>query len=263
MIQKHDTGAIIHFYQKMIDKTVLVRFTTDFIMRVFALFYRKKHTNQDQDSDRMIQSIQANLFAKVNEYAKTIACDENNIIEIMFEKDDLIPIVQHHRQDKKSDILLDVFFKKVGWDEINVFRSFFVRYLEYYFAKILSKTPTDRKIVNKIVNDLSYIVQELLQNANAYSIGEYDYELSVSHKDDKVFVTVENYTDKDNLNQLVRIIEDIKTSGNLQELILKYMLSQEKHLGLISSVFNNNVESIDYAIESEGLVKVSIVVKIF
>lgn len=257
MEQSENGSAVIHFYQKMIDKTVLIRYTTDFIMRIFGLFYKKKHSSSQGESDRIIQSIQATLFAKINEYAKGIANSEDNIIEIMFDKNDLIPIVQHYRGDKKSDVLLDVFFKKIGWDEINVFRFFFVRYMEYYFKKIHIGESE-----KKAVSDLSYIVQELLQNANAYSLNNTDYELKVKHKGNSVLVSVENYADENNIAMLKNIITDINTSNNLQELILKYMLSQDKHLGLISSVFNNNVEKISYGITENNKVKVDISVKI-
>ncbi|HBD94388.1 MAG: hypothetical protein A2015_00510 [Spirochaetes bacterium GWF1_31_7] len=257
MIHEEPSSAVIHFYQKMIDKTVLIRFTTDFIMRIFGLFYKKKHKSNDGDSDRIIQSIQATLFAKINEYAKDIKVDEDNIIEIMFDKNDLIPVVQHYNGDKRSDVLLNVFFKKIGWDEINVFRFFFVRYMEYYFKKI-----NIGESGKKTVSDLSYIVQELLQNANAYSTGEFDYELKVKHKNGFIYISVENYTDETNLAMLTKIINDINNTKDLQDLILKYMLSQDKHLGLISSVFNNNIEKINYSVSEDNRVRVDVIVKI-
>lgn len=262
MISRKPTGAVIHFYEKMIDKTVLVRFTTDFIMKIFELFYRKKHPVLDKESEKIIQSIQATLFAKTNEYARSIEVDENNVIEIQFEKNNLIPIVQHYKTLRKTDVLLTVSFKKIGWDEINVFRSFFVRYISYYFAKFHAARFKDQNAIKKIVTDLSYIIQELLQNANAYSIGEYDYELVVKHISNTIKLSVENYTNQKNIDQLKKTIDDINQAENLHNLILDYMLSQEKHLGLISSVFNNDVEKISCSCKSSGLVKVEIVVKI-
>ena len=139
------SGAVIHFYQKMLDKTVLIRYTTDFIMRIFALFYKKKHRSPDNESEKIIQSIQATLFAKINEYAKNIESSDDSVIEIMFQKDDLIPIVQHHRTDFPKDMLINVFFKKTGWDEINVFRFFFVRYMEHYFRKLGKAEETKKQ----------------------------------------------------------------------------------------------------------------------
>ena len=106
-------------------------------------------------------------------------------------------------------------------------------------------------------------MQELLQNANEYSVGNTDYELIVKHKDNRVLISVENTTDRKHFEQLKSIISDIKSSQNLQELIIKYMLAQDKHLGLISSVFNNNIETIDYVALKDNRVRIDVSVIIY
>lgn len=263
MIRKQDSGAVIHFYQKVLDKRTLIRSTTDFILRIFGLFYKKQKEIYSEDSNRIIQSIQATLFAKLDNYVKSIKVSKHNVIEIKFEKDSLIPVVSHHSSEDSNNILLNVFFKKIGWDEINVFRVFFIKYMEYYLKKFSFNNFDDEGSIKKKVADLSYIVQELLQNANEYSLDYYDYELIVQHIDNKIEITVSNFTDDENLARLKNIIKDINSSENLQDLILKYMLSSEKHLGLITSVFNYDVDKVDYNIENNEIVTVKMEMKLY
>ncbi|OHD06598.1 MAG: hypothetical protein A2086_06660 [Spirochaetes bacterium GWD1_27_9] len=242
MLTEKIDSNVIHFYQKAVDKTALIRFTTDFILKIFELFYKKQYsTNPGLESKRIINSIQATLFAKINEYVKDINLSADNIIDIKFEKDNAIPIVSLHHETKKSDTLFNVFFKKINWEEINEFRVFMIKYLKYYLTKYhFSYLPDEHKIT-KVVTDLSYVVQELLQNANAYSYGSYDYELILKHSGNRFNVIVSNFSDKENAKTLINIVDEIHNTKDLQELIIKYMRSEEKHLGIITSVFNYNV----------------------
>jgi len=248
MISEKIDCNVIHFYQKVVDKTALIRFTTDFILKIFALFYKKQHDGtMGQESDRIIKSIQAALFVKINQYVKDVQICPDNIIDIKFEKDNAIPIVSLHHDSQKSDVLIDILFKKISWEEINEFRVFMVRYLDYYLTKFhLSEFP-GKSSINKVVTDLSYVVQELLQNANAYSYGHYDYELILRHSNDKFYITVSNFAEKDKAQMLINIVNEIKNCEDLNNLVLKYMKSDEKHLGIITSVYNYKIS--DYNVE--------------
>ncbi|HOV13495.1 MAG TPA: hypothetical protein PK771_04360 [Spirochaetota bacterium] len=248
MISEKIDSNVIHFYQKVVDKTALIRFTSDFILKIFELFYKKQHGGiMGQESERIIKSIQATLYVKINQYVKDLKISSDNIIDIKFEKDNAIPIVSLHHESKKSDILMDIFFKKINWEEINEFRVFMVKYLNYYLTKLYLSKFTDEFSINKIVTDLSYVVQELLQNANAYSYGPYDYELILKHYDNKFHITVSNFAKKDNALMLMNIVNEIKRSENLDDLVISYMKSEDKHLGIITSIFNYKIS--DYKVE--------------
>ena len=49
MLGKESQNNIIHFYQRVIDKTTLIRFTTDFTLKIFELFYKKQAESDDFD----------------------------------------------------------------------------------------------------------------------------------------------------------------------------------------------------------------------
>ena len=263
MITKNIDNNIIHFYQKVVDKRAVLRFTTDFLMRIFALSYKKKSERSDnEETKRIIASIQASLFAQIDKYLKDTSVAENNIIEIKFEKDNIFPIVEILDEDKPSGILVNVFFKKINWEEINEFRIFLIRFLEYYFIQYKSDSIKDEQNVKKLVTEMAGVVQELLQNANMYSIGNYDYELVIEFKENKFIITVYNFADSKNAKNLFSIIKEIKNSTNMQELILKYMLSDNKTLGLISSIYNYNIKTYSAEYLNNEIVKVVFEVEI-
>ena len=57
MLTEKIDSNVIHFYQKAVDKTALIRFTTDFILKIFELFYKKQYsTNPGLESKRIINS---------------------------------------------------------------------------------------------------------------------------------------------------------------------------------------------------------------
>lgn len=262
MISEKATSTIIHFYQKVIDKKTVIRYTTDFILRIFGLFYQKTHQEKiDETSQKIIQSIQATLYAKIDEYLKGLQILTNNVLEIKFEKDNSIPIVSHHRVTTDSDILVKVFFKRIEWEEINEFRVFLVRFLKHYFEKYYPDQFSGTSSIKKMVDDISYIVQELLQNANQYSEGNYDYELVIRHYDNKIDITVLNYASPENVNKLMRIVNKIKSSVSLKELVMEFMLSKDKHLGIITSVFNYNISSFNVEYVEQKIVKTNFVLK--
>lgn len=262
MINEKIDNNVIHLYQKVVDKTALIRFTSDFVLKIFALFYKKQHGGlMGQESGRIIQSIQATLFIKINQYVKDAEISTDNIIDIKFEKDNAIPIVSLHHEKKSSDTLIDVCFKKISWEEINEFRVFMVKYLNYYLTKYYSSQFNDTQSINKVVTDLSYVVQELLQNANAYSYGPYDYELILKHSENKFFITVSNFAQKENADMLLKIVNEIKNTDNLKELIIKYMKSEEKHLGIITSVYNYKVTTYDVEYIDNKIIQTKFVIE--
>ncbi len=247
MITKNIDNNIIHFYQKVVDKVAVIRFTTDFLMKIFGLSYKKQSEILNEETKRIIASIQASLFAQIDKYLKDVTISENNIIEIRFEKDNIFPIVEILYEDKPTDTLVNVFFKKINWEEINEFRIFLIRFLDYYLKKYRSTFFKNETDIKKLVTEVAYVVQELLQNANMYSVGEYDYELIIECSDNRLIITVYNFADKNSVNKLMNIIKEVKASDNLQELILKYMLSDNKSLGIISSIYNYNIKK--YSVE--------------
>ena len=89
------------------------------------------------------------------------------------------------------------------------------------------------------------MIQELLQNANAYSYGPYDYELILRHYDNKFHITVLNFANEENATTLLKIVDEIKKSDNLNELIINYMKSDENiwdnHLNLIIMSLNTKL----------------------
>lgn len=261
MINEKVDSNIIHFYQKVLDKTTLIRFTTDFTLRIFALFYRKQHDGLlGRESNKIIQSIQATLFARINDYIKDINISPNNIIEIKFEKDNAIPSVSLHHEEKESDTLLNVFFKKISWDEINEFRVFLVRYLQYYLSKFHSSFFKTEEQIKKNVSNLSYIIQELLQNANAYSYGPYDYELVLKYSRNKFYITVSNFANENNIRILKTIIDEIKSTKDMQTLLLKYMLSEDKHLGIITCIFNYKITDFNFSYIDNKIAQINLTI---
>ncbi|MBP5449854.1 MAG: hypothetical protein J6Y01_07015, partial [Spirochaetales bacterium] len=60
MLGQESQNNIIHFYQRVIDKTTLIRFTTDFTLRIFELFYKKQaetdvlDENEEKESNQII-----------------------------------------------------------------------------------------------------------------------------------------------------------------------------------------------------------------
>ena len=144
-----------------------------------------------------------------------------------------------------------VTFQKIDWDEINIFRPFLLRYLTLYLKE---KTKLSTNKIKQLVTNLSFVIQEFLQNANQYGIGDYGYELTVSYKDNKIAISVKNYTNSDNAIQLQSIVDEITNAEDMHDLILKYMLNSQKHLGLISSVFNNYISNLTCKINQENLV---------
>jgi hypothetical protein len=50
MITRNIDNNIIHFYQKVIDKRAVIRFTTDFLMRIFGLSYKKQSKVSDEET---------------------------------------------------------------------------------------------------------------------------------------------------------------------------------------------------------------------
>ncbi len=254
-------AGLIHFYQKVIDNTVVGRYTTDFILRIFGIFYKKNHgVINDIDSNKLIMSIQANLFEKINKYLKSFNLTAESIIEINFEEAHSIPVVNILEPDKPTDYLLDVFFKKISWDEINEFRVYLVRILQYYLTNSISEKIPEARI-KMLVSNTSYVVQELLQNANSYSTKGTDYRLIFRFSNGNFVVEVENYTDEAHANELIGIIDEIKSNDDKKTLILKYMLAEQKHLGIITSIYNFGV--IDYSVRySKGMVKIKFVIAV-
>ncbi|HOJ63206.1 MAG TPA: hypothetical protein PLE45_02185 [Spirochaetota bacterium] len=261
MLTEKIDSNIIHFFQKVLDKTTLIRFTTEFTLRIFALFYKKQHDGfLGKESNKIIQSIQGNLFARINDYVKDINITPNNIIEIKFEKDNAIPSVSLHHDDKISDILINVFFKKISWDEINEFRVFLIRYLNYYLYKFHSDFFTNEEAIKKNVSNVAYVVQEMLQNANAYSYGPYDYELILRYSNNKFYITVSNFAKENNYILLKQILDEIRNATDLKTLLLKYMLSEEKHLGLITCIFNYDITDYNLKYIDNKIVEINLTI---
>ncbi len=261
MIDTKQDANIIHFYQKVIDATVVGRYTTDFILKIFGIFYKKNHsTGMDSDSNKLVMSIQANLFEKINRYLKGVKFTKDSVIEITFEEDHSIPIINIIEQDVSTDYLIDVFFKKISWDEINEFRGFIIRFLQYYLINVVKKDMTEHKL-KQTVSNTAYVIQELLQNANAYSTAGSDYRLKFDYKDSRFCILVENFSDKANAESLINIIDEIKKSDDKKSLILRYMLADQKHLGIITSIFNFGVTEYS-VVYDKGLVISNFIIKI-
>ena len=77
---------------------------------------------------------------------------------------------------------------------------------------------------------------------------------TISYKDNKIAISVKNYTNSDNAIQLQSIVDEITNAEDMHDLILKYMLNSQKHLGLISSVFNNYISNLTCKINQDNLV---------
>ncbi|MBR6198789.1 MAG: hypothetical protein IKQ61_00850 [Spirochaetales bacterium] len=270
MLGKESQNNIIHFYQRVIDKTTLIRFTTDFTLKIFELFYKKQAEGDDFDekeSNKIIRSIQASLFADINKYIKDAQIRNEDVIEITFERDSSIPSVILHREDEPTDveyadpsILLHVYFKKISWNEINEFRVFFVRYMTYYLTKFHSGDFKDVDSISRNVSNASYVVQELLQNANAYSFDMHDYELVLKYNVGAFDITVRNFAEQKNVAQLQEIVKEISDCENHEELLLKYMLNEEKHLGLITSIYNYNISKYNVNYLEDKIVEIHFVI---
>ncbi len=234
----------------------MLRFTTDFTLRIFALFYKYQHgtTEDSTAANQMIRSIQASLFSNINDYVKQFNINKNDFIEITFEKDNAIPSFVVHGEDEPTNeeysidknILLHIYFKKISWNEINEFRVFFVRYMNYYLSKFHSSEYADAETISRNVSNVSYVIQELLQNANAYSSGIHDYELLFKYNGKNFDITVRNFAEENHFNTLKNILNEITSSKDHEQLLVKFMLAEDKHLGIITSIFNYNIA--DYSL---------------
>lgn len=247
MINKKSTKTIIYFREKIFDHKILVNYTTDFLTNLFVLAKRKYNNENTKNS---VTKIHTNLSKQLTEYSKTLD-QQDNMIEINMVLSDENPIIQSESSLTDSNILLMVTFQKIDWDEINIFRPFLLRYLTLYLKE---KTKLSTNKIKHLVTNLSFVIQEFLQNANQYGIGDYGYELTVSYKDNKIAISVKNYTNSDNAIQLQSIVDEITNAEDMHDLILKYMLNSQKHLGLISSVFNNYISNLTCKINQDNLV---------
>lgn len=254
---ENSKGAIIHFFQKILDKTVIIRFTSEFILKIFELSYKKRNDFDTPESNQFIKLIQATLFAKINNYVQKTKIVPNNFIEIFFEEEHSVPAVTVHHNAMEENRLLHVFFKRTDWEEINEFRYFLGRYISFYLKSKFSNFLGDDNIIRQVISDITYIVQELLQNANEHSFKNTDYEFSLIHKDDSFYIMVGNYGEKSKLDNISRIINEVKQSDNLQELLMKYMLDDDKHLGLVTSIVNFKIDDINVAYDENNFIKVN------
>ena len=260
MISRKPTKTIIHFREKIIDYKILVRYTTDFLMNLFVLSQKKYNGEniKDEKVKKSIAKVQAQLLAEVTEYSKTLNLQKDNMVEVKLKLNNNTPIIRSYSSLRDNGVLLMVTFQKIDWDEINIFRKFLFRYITHYLKKKTKKTSDE---IKQIVTNLSFVIQEFLQNANLYGIGDYGYELVISYVDDKIIISVENYTDSKNAAQLQSIVNEINNAGNIRDLILKYMLNSQKHLGLISSVFNNYLCNLSCKISRDNLVRLKAVIE--
>ncbi|MCK4798435.1 MAG: hypothetical protein KAT05_13730 [Spirochaetes bacterium] len=262
MIEKYSDINIIHFYQKVLDKKSLKKYIPNFIVKIYQLFYDNTYSSAfdpkvlSNEPEIILQLIEATLKAEIDEVCKKIIPNTNNFIQITFEKDHAIPLVNMVTKNKDSNILLNVFFKRIVWDEINEFRKFFMLYIEHFLKKFHASYFPNNKAINKTVTKATYIVQELLQNANQHSYGNYDYELLIRFYDNKFHVTVINYAIREKAYQLLSIIDDIKSTKNLDRLLLKYLLEEKKHLGIITSIANYNIKKYDAKFINDEIMQV-------
>ncbi|MCG8570405.1 MAG: hypothetical protein MJB14_09720 [Spirochaetes bacterium] len=257
-------SSVIHFYQKVIDKTILKRFTADFILRIFGLFYRKNQEQVQAEQEKMIQSIQAALFSRLNESLKSISVTPSNLIEIKFDDDIAIPTITYHNEVEKYDnVLINVLFKKIGWEEINEFRYFILRFLQYYLSREYESQIIPEETIKKKVEEISYIIQELLQNANQYGLEEYDYQLKIIHLAHEIHIYVFNAASEKNYQKMKRIIEEIRNSKDREDLLLKFMLKDDKSLGLISSILNFNIQDYHVDFINESIIETHFTVALF
>lgn len=257
MISRKPNKTIIHFREKIIDYKTLVSYTTDFLMNLLILS-KRKYSGENITKSHAAK-IQAKLLAEVSEYSKNLDPKTDNMIEIKLESDSEIPIMHSYSSLRDTGVLLMITFQKIDWDEINIFRKFLFRYLVQYLKKETKKSTNE---IKQLVTNLSFVIQEFLQNANLYGAGDYGYELVISHINDNITISVENYTDPENAAQLKAIVEEICNAENMHELILKYMLNSQKHLGLISSVFNNYIDDISCKVNRDNLVRLEAIIEI-
>lgn len=256
MISRKPNKTIIHFREKMLDYNISLSYTIDFLVNLLVLSKRK------YDGMNMPKSyaaeIQTKFLSEITEYSKTLDCEESNMLEIKLESDNEVPVMHLHSHTPNTEVLLMVTFQKIDWDEINIFRNFLLKYLTHYLKKRTEKSNGE---IKQIITNLSFVAQEFLQNANLYVAGNCGYKLVISYIDDAIAISVENYTDPENAAQLKAIVDEICNTKNMHELILKYMLDSQKHLGLISSVFNNYIDNINCKVNRDNLVRLEAVIK--
>lgn len=256
MISGKTNKTIIHFRERIIDYNTSVGYTTDFLMNLLILSKRKcSGMNMTKSYTAKIQS---QFLSEITEYLKTLNLKEDNILEIELESDNEVPVMHLHSYIPDNEALLIITFQKIDWDEVNIFRKFLLKYLSHYLKKRTEKSSSE---IKQTVTNLSFVIQEFLQNANLYVTGGYGYELVVSYIDNAIVISVENYTNPENAAQLKAIVDEISNAENMHELILKYMLDSQKHLGLISSVFNNYIDNISCKISDDNLVRLEAVIK--
>ena len=166
MISKKTTKTVIHFHEKIIDLKVLECYTTDFLMKLFVLA-KKKYNNENIRNEKVkaaIAEVKANLLDNIKKYSQNLDIE---MIEVKIMSDGKNPIVNSYSLLHEADQLLRVTFQKIDWDEINLFRKFLLRYLTTYLRKKTKKTGNE---IEQIVTNLSFVIQEFLQNANLTDI---------------------------------------------------------------------------------------------
>lgn len=255
MISEKPNKTIIHFHEKIIDYKSSVGYTTDFLTNLLILSKKKDGANDTTKSH--VAEIKAKFSAELSEYSKTLNPKTDNMLEIKLESANETPVM--HTSLRSSGVILMIRFQKIDWDEINIFRKFLSRYLMQYFKKATKKSSNE---IKQLVSNLSFVIQEFLQNANLYGAGDFGYQLVISHINDTIIISVENYTDPRNAAQLKAIVDEICSTENMHDLILKYMLKSQKHLGLISSVFNKYIDDISCDVNHDNLVKLKAAVEL-
>lgn len=256
MISRKPSRTIIHFREKIIDCNVSVGYTADFLLNLFILSKRKCGGRDITES--YAAEIQTKFVSEITEYSKTLNRKEDTVLEVKLESDNEVPVVQLHSHTPNTEVLLMILFQKIDWDEINIFRKFLLKYLTHYLKQ---KTKKSGDEIKRVITNLSFVAQEFLQNANLYVAGDHGYKLVLSYTDGAIIISVENYTDPKNAAQLQTIVNEICNAENMHKLILKYMLDSQKHLGLISSVFNNYIDTISCNVNNDNLVTLEAVIK--
>ena len=261
MINRKSQSSIICIFLKMNNNKSFIRITVDFVLRLASLFHSKNKRDMN-DTNKIIRSIQDKLFANIGGFIENGKLTEISDLEIFFESQGDTLCTKIKNLKTRKDNLINVVFKKICWDEINEFRVFLLKYMEIYFNEINSGYFKGETSMKKAVSDLSYVVQEILQNANEHSPPDCEYELYIRHKGDDFHIIVYNFAEKSKASHLIEIVNEVKNTKNLSELLLEYMINNDKHLGIISSIANYNIREYNVFYSPEEIISVEMIMKI-
>jgi hypothetical protein len=243
----------ISILQSYYPDPVFAHLFIEFILRIVSLAYKPSESIVDGQKSEALRSLQNHLQSELNKLKSRCESDGRCAVSVSFPNPDSPPSVVYDSSREYDELYLHVGFKRIAWEEINEFRMYLNHLIQKYILQYDNRLWKSSVNVHKIVADMTYIIQEMLQNAYEYSVDCSPYDLEMRIHEHRFYVTVTNLATPEDADCVLKIIRDVRESNNMQELLLDYMVSEEKHLGIVTCLVNYPIVSFDVFYENGQL----------